>query len=162
MYLICLGNDLNYNILCIWTSQRMESGKTDSVKCNMGLKWGMQFVLVAVGTSFVLLDPSNNVHLGIHQSWQLSPHLLEWELICIRWQLKNKHCNKWRAKCILGHISAIYLSLSYTDGSPSHASSSSSPLAYRRGEGLKPSPPPKKNSESPPKSCQTHPNCEKC
>lgn len=101
---------IKYNILCIWTSQRMENGKTDSVKCNMGLKWGMQFVLVAVGTSFVLLDPSNNVRLGIHQSWQLSPHLFEWELIYIRWQLKNKHCNKLRAKCILGCLSAIYIS----------------------------------------------------
>lgn len=96
--------------MSIWTSQRMESGKTDSVKCSMGLKWGMQFVLVAVGTSFVLLDPSNNVHLGIHQSWQLSPHLFEWELIYIRWQLKNMHCNKLRTKCILGHIAAIYIS----------------------------------------------------
>jgi hypothetical protein len=118
---------ITYNILCIWTSQRMGSGKTDSVKCNMGLKWGMQFVLVDVGASFVLLDPSNNVHLGIHQSWQLSPHLFEWELIHIRWYLKNKHCNISIAKCIHGHISAIYILACPTlMAAPlSHASSSS-------------------------------------
>jgi hypothetical protein len=37
----------------------------------------MRFVPVAAGTSFVLLDESNNLHHGIHQSWQLSPHLFE-------------------------------------------------------------------------------------
>jgi hypothetical protein len=69
----------------------------------------MQFVLVAVGTSFVLLDQSNNVHLGIHQGWQLSPHLFERELMYIRRQLKDKHCNKLIAKFIYGHISVIYI-----------------------------------------------------
>jgi hypothetical protein len=37
----------------------------------------MQFVPVAAEISLVLLDGSNNLHHGIHQSWQLSPHLLK-------------------------------------------------------------------------------------
>jgi hypothetical protein len=37
----------------------------------------MQVAPVAAETSLVLLDESNNLHHGIHQSWQLSPHLYE-------------------------------------------------------------------------------------
>lgn len=35
---------------------------------------------VAAGTSFVLLAESSNVHLGIHQGWQLSLHLFQKEV----------------------------------------------------------------------------------